>query len=749
MKEYKMNKNTFDIKDHFFIMSSDDLDKVCTKLYGYCVSEEGIICDANCLDGPDIPNNGTYIYVKRESDVIHIYQDYVGSYGLFLFESEGYWAISNSFILLVDYIKKKHVITFNKGFADQLLVIPWASISYSETLVNEIKVIDRSAVCTVDIIEKKISITLRDFHENTIELDSKEGMLILDAWYEKWCNFISALSNATRNIQMDLSGGFDSRMLLNLFLGSKINLNNICINSIDDDLYTHKEDYDIASEMAYYYGFSVNERNNLDHESMPLSCMDIMNISLYSKLGFERQMYYQNIKRNKYRIWFRGAGGETLRDSQWSDSETGCIELHKKMCKELAYIGTNLTDSIVEVLKKSYFDIRDKYLMFGRDVSPDDIGIMHYRETRNRFHFGFAAKEDYFSGNITISPLLDPDIQKLKLYTSECNDKNLLLTIMLVRYQKSLLDFKFEGSRSIDSKTVEKAIDICQRYPIIKKNEIKKFDNKLPLPVNSDQHTENEIVEVRCIREKIKNIYYSPDIMHPFVMLYSKSVYNHLSKRFSSTAFHPDSNANIVIPISKIYKDCLASESTFDLTDSIGRWLLSDTTSETVNSLYEDPYLSNYITLRVDVKNIGADSNDIQIIEKSDSNIVVESPDWLNREGNGKAYILQSCSGILKLRIKCIGSGILKIIFRGKYVKDINGKCIPFVLDITNFQLDKEILVNDDICVWHDEPYRCEKKVVDGQELSLNICWQPHKDTKHRYYVIYDSLGNAHSIKEN
>ena len=44
-----------------------------------------------------------------------------------------------------------------------------------------------------------------------------------------------------------------------------------------------KEDYDIASEMAYYYGFSVNERNNLDHESMPLSCMDIMNISLYSK----------------------------------------------------------------------------------------------------------------------------------------------------------------------------------------------------------------------------------------------------------------------------------------------------------------------------------------------------------------------------------------------------------------------------------------------------------------------------------
>ena len=46
----------------------------------------------------ELSNNGAYIYVHTEDDNITITQDYIGSYGLYYYQQDNYFAISNSFL---------------------------------------------------------------------------------------------------------------------------------------------------------------------------------------------------------------------------------------------------------------------------------------------------------------------------------------------------------------------------------------------------------------------------------------------------------------------------------------------------------------------------------------------------------------------------------------------------------------------------------------------------------------------------
>ena len=81
---------------------------------------------------------GECYYVKVDDTEIKLLQDFNGSYGLYLYKSNDYFAISNSFLKLVEYLKDKHPISFNKDYADAFLFTGLCSFAYGETLVNEI-----------------------------------------------------------------------------------------------------------------------------------------------------------------------------------------------------------------------------------------------------------------------------------------------------------------------------------------------------------------------------------------------------------------------------------------------------------------------------------------------------------------------------------------------------------------------------------------------------------------------------------
>ena len=78
--------------------------------------------------------------VRNIGKEIILNQDFYGSFGIYLYENKdtGYFALSNSFLLLETYLIGKQNISFNKDFSDNFIISELCTPSIHETLINEI-----------------------------------------------------------------------------------------------------------------------------------------------------------------------------------------------------------------------------------------------------------------------------------------------------------------------------------------------------------------------------------------------------------------------------------------------------------------------------------------------------------------------------------------------------------------------------------------------------------------------------------
>ena len=139
--------NIFCPQEEFLLLDSESLDKVSTRLYGYSVQENGIYENENLTAEAveHFDGCGCYLYVKAERDSIDIYQDSNGSWELYLYEKDGYFALSSSLFLLLEHIIPCGELSLNKDCCTDLLLESLVSIAYQNTLINEISRIDRNA----------------------------------------------------------------------------------------------------------------------------------------------------------------------------------------------------------------------------------------------------------------------------------------------------------------------------------------------------------------------------------------------------------------------------------------------------------------------------------------------------------------------------------------------------------------------------------------------------------------------------
>ena len=120
-----------------------------------------------------------------------------------------------------------------------------------EKLINEIEMLPDNYDIIIDKKNKFITYNKIDYQEYTLYLDSKEGMDVLDKWYDKWINILRFIRSKTNDIVFELSGGLDTRIIAALWLSANINLNKIEIRSY---LRT-PEDLRIASLIANNFKF--------------------------------------------------------------------------------------------------------------------------------------------------------------------------------------------------------------------------------------------------------------------------------------------------------------------------------------------------------------------------------------------------------------------------------------------------------------------------------------------------------------
>jgi len=604
----------------FFVIDSNNLNSIEDKTYGFTLEN---LYDDITNENIEFNHEGSYLSIKTDNKSIIIEQDFNGSYGLYLFKKDEYFAISNSFLKLTEYLKNKYELSFNEDYSNQLLYSGLCSILYKETPINEIEELPRNISILIDKQNNTITFKEIDYEEHSLSIDSIEGMTVLDNWFKKWIKIIRSLKKKTNNIQFNLSGGFDTRVILSIMLNANIDLNKVKIYSIDNNRHTHREDYKIATEIANEFGFKLNEEV---FDTTPIPFKDVLtpiNTSAYLKLGFHNQFSFRTAKHQTPIYSFPGSAGETIR-SYYDSTPEELLNKYKKL-------ANNYDNSFVEPLEKSLkntfeklrndFNISDK----NSKLIPDLI----YSEIRARHHFGKLTLEQYFTNNYMLTALLDCELHKLKTTTDECNDSNLLMAVIFTRYCPKLLDFKFQGKRKIDENTITYAKNLNNKYSFVKEEYT--FISG-PEITKNNKYTKS-IITHRDINNFLKNVFYSKGFKKEFKKYISPTIYNKISDSIQKTRYFPLSSTYPVFSYLKMM-DVINSKENLNFTERLETFLI-DQFSYDMKDL-----LLTYNKIQNDIKNYRKKRNYIEFNSGKELN-------FLDLFNNTAVYnVLQQDKGI-------------------------------------------------------------------------------------------------------
>ena len=506
------------------------------------IEENFFIIDSNKQLGfyanPD--PQGVFVMIQKIGKEIRLYQDFHGSFGIYIYENKkkNYFALSNSFLLLEEYLIGKQNISFNKEYADNLIISYLYTYSVNETLIKEIKQLPSNTFIIIDIMKKSLKIKYIDYKENSIPLESEEGLKIIDKWVDKWGYIIRSLKKKTDNISCDLSGGLDTRSLLSVILNSGINLNDILVKSATDKKHGHQEDFKIANNISSKYGFKLNNVN-FDIKGINWNSKESLLCTLYSKLGFHKEFYLKNRFLINPKFSFTGNGGEELRGSPGYPIE----EFIEKISSE-----TKIPNHEKEFYNSSR-NIMDKSISFLKQYKSysNDYEISYDLDSKllGRNHFGRSALEAFMANVYQIQPLMDPDLKKIN-YKITGKLSHDLIAYIYVRFSPGLINFPIQGNRKLNSESIIKAKLLNNKeIPYKLKSNYNKYffiDKKRNSPVNNkkDNITAHEL---------LKEFFNSSEYFKIINEIYDKNIYDWIKEYRKKSNYHPMRHDNGLLAI--------------------------------------------------------------------------------------------------------------------------------------------------------------------------------------------------------
>lgn len=725
------------ISEEFFVIDSKTLESVKTQLYGFIVQKDGIYENENIksINVDNFDGTGVFTYVKKNANQINIKQDFNGSFGLYLYKKDNYFAISNSLFKLIEYLTPNFSLTLNEEYAYHMLTMDLCSHVYKRTMIQEIEVLDKDVEVCIDIPSKTITTKTINYEEKEYAIDTKKGLQILDEWQQKWTSIFNQIQVKTTQLNFDLSGGFDSRLICMLALCSGVNLSDVYVNSINDTLHTHAEDYKIASNIAKYYGFTLNKEKQINTR-YNLNLKDILNIYFYTRFSSHKEWsnsynhYLYKPRMKEY--YFSGAGGETIR-SYWQFTPKEFIERYLVRANRYSKVAfKKVKEETIKILEKSFDEIQkntDDY------ESNWDIVLELYRHTRSCFHFGSGAVGNYLVNHYELQPLLDPLLAKLKLNTEGCSDRNLLFAVILKRYCPTLLDFPFEGNRSIDQETLRYAEEINRKFPIENttiesKNSfsLKPYDNSLIYLFNKQQVLNEEEVE-----RSISDIVLRKQFKDEFVKYLDESIYDASLLNYETVEFYPLRDFYTLLAIVVII-DIISHKKTDTPIELISKYAIGDYVNrreitDKFMSLEQKQVFNKVrttFTSRIDL--LLKDENAAFDYSLSDEEANIKEPEWLQKSGKG--IIIESYALSMDIVIKPKTEGQLEISLRGIDVSDGNGGRIPYWIDYSVFTINGESMLDQLTPAWHNNIVLKTVEAHENEEIQIHVEWKPHIDNR-------------------
>ena len=411
-------------------------------------------------------------------------------------------------------------------------------------MINEIKLIPPNSFIVLNIKKKKFKIHYINYKENSVPFESYEGLKLIDKWVDKWGYIFRSLKNRTNNIILDLSGGFDSRTVLIILLNSGINLNEILIKSLNDNLYCHGEDLIIAANISKKIGFKLNNLI-LNTNGTKLSTKDSIFLSIYTKLGFHKQLYINTKFYSEPIFSFTGFSGEDIRGGHHLPIK----KYIEGICSSAKRINGHIEEFYNSSLKLCY---RSMALLKRNKVYNNDYEITadFYYKGRLRHHFGKAALESFLVNVYKLHPLIDSDIKQIKFDINE-KSYNDLIEYIFVRFGHDLINIPFQGKRKLNKESIKKAEKLNKKLPPYKiKSNYNKFfyfdiERNYQAPPSKDNNAE----------EYLRKLFKSPKFINIINQIYDNKVYNWAKNYSKITKFFPLTHGYGLYAVAKTLED--------------------------------------------------------------------------------------------------------------------------------------------------------------------------------------------------
>ena len=149
---------------------------------------------------------------------------------------------------------------------------------------------------------------------------------------------------------------------------------------------------------------------------------------------------------------------------------------------------------------------------------------------------------------------------------------------------------------------------------------------------------------------------------------------------------------------------------------------------------------------RVDIKNIGKAINAVGVAA---AKATITQPSWATN-ASGIGQVVSGETRKQKINIKAINSGKLTLNFRGQDKRDENKTRIPLWCDYKSIKIDGKKINDKTVQTWHDQPFKYEMPVKDGQEVQLEIEQAYHKYTKTELKNLLLKLNaSSHYVVQN
>lgn len=721
--------------NNFFYFDSDHLDNVASQLYGYALCQEDELDFDTIADCHDKLKDGAFVLVQNAGKKIYVVQDTIGSYGIYLYKNEqnNFFAISNSWLMLAEKIQGRFKLTLNRDYLMHFFLADLVPLAYEETVFNEIKMLPRNSRVIIDKEEKKYCIENIPLEDEIIDLDSTQGIQILDRWFFKWSAFIKNLVDTGKCVHTDLTGGFDSRLVFSLFLSSGVNLDRVMIRSNDNSLHTYGEDFEIASEIAEYFKFKLNVGPLPRKEKIGVE--QSIKSSWYGKLGVHKQLGIPPSLYTEEFFHLGGIGGEALR-AYWGDLDVQEFVKQYINRQRRSGLDDDYLLSLKNILQRTLTQIK---MMYRYPSEDGYLMSLLYKETRIRYHYGRDMVTHAAMNSVRFAPLLDSTLQMLK---KDIEDQNLFVAVILDRYCPDLLKFKFEGGRCINPETIIRAKSINQKYPLTKITNIKRVNVIKNTP---NIVSKNKLNNIRA-EDFIKRMFLSREVKNTFGKYFPMEFYRYALAYSQDKKFQPISEINAVITAVK----CI------DLQDK-GNNISFE---QRISNLTYDEYLSDKIqdvstligverlvkilqTARIDINYIHGQLEGSLSIEpiKSDTIAYISSPAWFKKE-NSTGYVIESKGKSLILKIGNLRAGTKLIIgLKSTDVRDKEGNRILVDVDYSLFSIAGNSIIRDEVvCTTHDRPFKYEYEVIQDEEILLEISWEMHDKNRNELVEYLNKL---------